>query len=136
LKRPASSPDTEPKNPSGTLDSYASRLKPFLERLPGAPGMQTRDRKFRIPAGLSVVDFGRFQSMAQRARETVEPLRAAKLAQDAVRLWHGPALDDLRTEAANRWRQQASRYQLFPAYITLLHVWLALEEPDRARRPR
>ncbi|UVS78605.1 BTAD domain-containing putative transcriptional regulator [Actinokineospora sp. UTMC 2448] len=125
-------PDAEPKNPCGTLDSYASRLKPVLERLPGAPRVQSRNRRFRIPADPADVDFGYFQVMAQRAREATEPGSAAELAQDAIRLWRGPALDDLRTEPANRWRRQASLYQLVPAYITLLNAWLALDEPDRA----
>ncbi|MGW5052696.1 BTAD domain-containing putative transcriptional regulator [Actinokineospora sp. NPDC004072] len=125
-------PQAEPKNPTGTLDSYASKLKPVLERLPGQPRVQTRDRKFRIPADPTDVDLWCFQDLARMAREATAPDRAAELAQEAIRLWRGPALDDLRTEAAERWRRQAARYQLVPAYLTLVDAWLVLDEPDRA----
>jgi YVTN family beta-propeller protein len=87
-----------PHTAARTLDSYVSRLRMIV----GA------DRIVRRPAGyvLSVepgeLDLDRFEELVNLGRDAlaVRPDRAAELLVEALALWRGPALADLRDEPA------------------------------------
>ncbi|GGS57838.1 AfsR/SARP family transcriptional regulator [Actinokineospora fastidiosa] len=124
-------PESEPQYPSGALDSYASRLRPVLHRLPTRCVLSTRERRYRLDVDPGVIDYHDFRRLVAAARGMSDPGRAAAAAESAVRLWRGPALEDLRTAEADRWRRRAVRDELIPAYETLFTAWLRMGDPDR-----
>ena len=88
----------EPGNPLNTLQTKVSQLRRTLDRAGG------RDLVVRQPPGYllrlapGALDLHRFRDLTARARETPDPAERAATLADALALWRGPALADVREE--------------------------------------
>ncbi|POX54776.1 AfsR family transcriptional regulator [Streptomyces sp. Ru71] len=117
-----------PADATGALQALVGRLRRAL----GADAVASADGGYRLTAVPDHIDLHRFERLAGdglRALADGDPAKAAALLDDALALWHGPALTDLpdRTAEAARWetrRLDARRGRLTAA--------LALGEADQA----
>jgi predicted ATPase/DNA-binding SARP family transcriptional activator len=88
----------EPGNPLNTLQTKISQLRRTLERAGG------RDLVVRQPPGYllrlepGALDVHRFRELTARAREAPDAADGVALLSDALALWRGPALADVREE--------------------------------------
>jgi DNA-binding SARP family transcriptional activator len=73
---------------------YVSQLRKAL----GADAIETRPPGYVLRARPDEVDLGRFEALADEAREAPEPGRRAHLLRRALGLWRGPALGEFRRE--------------------------------------
>jgi ABC-type transport system substrate-binding protein/DNA-binding SARP family transcriptional activator len=95
-----------PTSVQQSLDTYVSRLR----RLLGSDRLERRSPGYVIHVADGELDLQRFESLVARARDA-EPATATGLLSEALELWRGPALADLRYEpfaidAARRLEEQ------------------------------
>ncbi|WP_408648693.1 AfsR/SARP family transcriptional regulator [Streptomyces lienomycini] len=93
-----------PADAAGALQALVGRLRRAL----GADSVASADGGYRLTAAPDDVDLHRFDRLAgegTRALGDGDPAKAAVVLDDALALWHGPALADLpdRTAEAARW---------------------------------
>ncbi|MFJ8502907.1 AfsR/SARP family transcriptional regulator [Streptomyces avermitilis] len=93
-----------PADPTGALQALVGRLRRTL----GADAVESVDGGYRLAVVADDVDAHRFERLAGeglRALADGDPAKAAVVLDDALALWHGPALADLpdRTAEAARW---------------------------------
>ncbi|WP_443054512.1 AfsR/SARP family transcriptional regulator [Streptomyces sp. NBC_00334] len=93
-----------PADAAGALQALVGRLRRAL----GADSVASADGGYRLTAAPDDVDLHRFDRLAgegTRALGDGDPAKAAVVLDDALALWHGPALADLpdRTAEAGRW---------------------------------
>ncbi|MGX5182168.1 AfsR/SARP family transcriptional regulator [Streptomyces avermitilis] len=93
-----------PADATGALQALVGRLRRTL----GADAVESVDGGYRLAAVADDVDAHRFERLAGeglRALADGDPAKAAVVLDDALALWHGPALADLpdRTAEAARW---------------------------------
>ncbi len=88
----------EPGNPLNTLQTKVSQLRRTLERagLGDVVVRQAPGYLLRLEPG--ALDVHRFRALTGRARETPDAAARAALLSDALALWRGPALADVRDE--------------------------------------
>ena len=84
--------DTPPATASTALHGHVSALRKLL----GANRIETMPLGYRLPVGPDEVDLARFERLFARARETADAGTRANLLRDALGLWRGEALVDLR----------------------------------------
>ncbi|HEV3011962.1 MAG TPA: BTAD domain-containing putative transcriptional regulator, partial [Actinomycetota bacterium] len=84
--------DDPPGKPANTLQGRVSALRRALG--PGAGGLATRPPGYVLEAGPDQVDAGRFERLVAEATAAPagEGPRAARLLEEALGLWRGPAL--------------------------------------------
>ncbi|WP_121432609.1 BTAD domain-containing putative transcriptional regulator [Actinomadura pelletieri] len=89
--------DRPPRNPSGTLQARVSQLRRVLDDAePGARALLVaRPPGYLLDVAPMAVDSHRFATLVAQAREVTDPLTKARLLDDALRLWRGPAFDDI-----------------------------------------
>lgn len=140
-----------PADATGALQALVGRLRRAL----GADAVESADGGYRLAAAQDDVDLHRFERLAGeglRALADGDPAKAAGALDDALALWHGPALADLpdRTAEAARWetrRLDARRGRLSAALalgdgeqhlpeLTALCDLHPLDEPLQAMRLR
>ncbi|WP_405618706.1 AfsR/SARP family transcriptional regulator [Streptomyces sp. NBC_01508] len=120
-----------PADAAGALQALVSRLRRAL----GAGAVVSDTGGYRLCADPEDVDLYRFERLTAegiRALDDGSPERAAGLLDEALGLWHGPALSDLpdrRAEAA-RWetRRLGARRARLTAALALGHAEEALPE--------
>ncbi|WSL53235.1 winged helix-turn-helix domain-containing protein [Streptomyces sp. NBC_01725] len=120
-----------PADAAGALQALVSRLRRVL----GAGTVVSDGGGYRLSADQDDVDLYRFERLTAegiRALDDGGPERAAELLDEALGLWHGPALSDLpdrRSEAA-RWeaRRLGARRARLTAALALGHAEEALPE--------
>ncbi|MGW1542688.1 AfsR/SARP family transcriptional regulator [Streptomyces sp. NPDC002309] len=120
-----------PADAAGALQALVGRLRRAL----GAQAVASADGGYRLAAEPDDVDLHRFERLAgegARALADGDPAKAAVLLDDALALWHGPALADLpdRTVEAALWaarRLDARRARLATA-LALGHAEQVLPE--------
>ncbi|MEU0697700.1 BTAD domain-containing putative transcriptional regulator [Streptomyces niveus] len=120
-----------PADAAGALQALVSRLRRAL----GAGTVVSDTGGYRLCADQDDVDLYRFERLTaegMRALDGGGPERAAELLDEALGLWHGPALSDLpdrRSEAA-RWeaRRLGARRARLTASLALGHAEEALPE--------
>ncbi|MFC9606597.1 BTAD domain-containing putative transcriptional regulator [Streptomyces niveus] len=120
-----------PADAAGALQALVSRLRRAL----GAGTVVSDTGGYRLCADQDDVDLYRFERLTaegMRALDGGGPERAAELLDEALGLWHGPALSDLpdrRSEAA-RWeaRRLGARRARLTAALALGHAEEALPE--------
>jgi predicted ATPase/DNA-binding SARP family transcriptional activator len=99
-----------PGNPANTLQGRVSALRRALG--PGGGGLVTRPPGYLLEAGPEQVDAGRFERLVAEATAALGPAerpRAAKLLEEALGLWRGPALAEF---ADQPWAQaEAARLE-------------------------
>ncbi|MFD3946438.1 BTAD domain-containing putative transcriptional regulator, partial [Streptomyces sp. NPDC058579] len=124
-------PDDPPADEIAALQALVGRLRRVLgrEAVVSVPG------GYRLAAAVDDVDARRFERLAGegvRALEAGDPAEAARLLDEALGLWRGPALADLpdRTAEAARWeaRRLDARRARFAAALALGEAGAALPE--------
>src|SRR5712691_5603291 len=83
-----------PPSANKVLQVYVSQLRKAL----GAGRIETRAPGYLLRAERDEHDLGRFEALAETARESGDPRRRAKLLNEALELWRGPALEEFRGE--------------------------------------
>ncbi|MFF3905104.1 BTAD domain-containing putative transcriptional regulator [Streptomyces sp. NPDC001848] len=140
-----------PADGTGALQALVGRLRRAL----GADAVESVDGGYRLAAAPDDIDLHRFERLTGeglRALADGDPAKAAVVLDDALALWHGPALADLpdRTAEAARWetrRLDARRARLTAALalghgeqhlpeLTALCDLHPLDEPLQALRLR
>lgn len=120
-----------PADAAGALQALVSRLRRAL----GAGTVVSDSGGYRLCADQDDVDLYRFERLTAegiKALDGGDPERAADLLDEALGLWHGPALSDLpdhRAESA-RWeaRRLGARRARLTAALALGHAEEALPE--------
>ncbi|MFC5232064.1 BTAD domain-containing putative transcriptional regulator [Pseudonocardia zijingensis] len=88
----------EPGNPLNTLQTKVSQLRRALERAGGHDLVVRQPPGYLLRLDPHTLDVHRFRALAARAREASDPAERAALLTDALALWRGPALADVRHE--------------------------------------
>ncbi|MFC8824353.1 BTAD domain-containing putative transcriptional regulator [Streptomyces sp. NPDC057137] len=120
-----------PADAAGALQALVSRLRRVL----GAGTVVSDSGGYRLCADPDDVDLYRFERLTAEGTKALDagsPGRAADLLDEALGLWHGPALSDLpdhRAESA-RWesRRLGARRARLTAALALGHAEAALPE--------
>ncbi|EYT80767.1 hypothetical protein CF54_23575, partial [Streptomyces sp. Tu 6176] len=120
--------DDPPADATGALQALVGRLRRAL----GADAVASAEGGYRLTATADDIDLHRFERLAGEGLAALadgDPAKAAATLDDALALWHGPALADLpdRTAEAARWETRhldVRRARLAAA--------LALGDTDRA----
>ncbi|OIJ98043.1 BTAD domain-containing putative transcriptional regulator [Streptomyces colonosanans] len=113
-----------PADATGALQALVGRLRRTL----GPEAVESADGGYRLATAPDGIDLHRFERLAGeglRALDDGDPAKAAVVLDDALVLWHGPALADLpdRTAEAARWetRRLDVRRARLTAALTLGH---------------
>ena len=88
--------DDLPASAAHSLESYVSRLRRALS--PYGVALERRGGGYRIDLGGAVLDSQVFENLVDHAAQALaagDHPRAASIATDALRLWHGPVLADV-----------------------------------------
>jgi DNA-binding SARP family transcriptional activator len=119
----------EPPDARRTLQGYVSKLRRVLDRC-GAPAeVLTEHGHYRLKINLPDVDYHYFRQLAdegQRAYRSGDYATAISKLGQAVDLWQGQPLADLRSAWAQHEAQALATNELVPAYCTLIRAHLAL----------
>ncbi|MFF5978649.1 BTAD domain-containing putative transcriptional regulator [Streptomyces olindensis] len=106
-----------PADAPGALQALVGRLRRAL----GADAVASAEGGYRLTAAPDDVDLHRFERLAGeglRALADGDPAKAAVVLDDALALWHGPALADLPDRAAEAARWNTRRLDLLRARHT------------------
>jgi predicted ATPase/DNA-binding SARP family transcriptional activator len=88
----------EPGNPLNTLQTKVSQLRRTLERAGGGQLVVRQPPGYLIRLEPGALDVHRFRALTAQAREAADPAERVALLSDALELWRGPALADVRDE--------------------------------------
>ncbi|WP_405917292.1 AfsR/SARP family transcriptional regulator [Streptomyces sp. NBC_00728] len=120
-----------PADAPGALQALVGRLRRAL----GADAVESVEGGYRLAAAADDVDLHRFERLAgegTRALTDGDPAKAAAALEDALALWHGPALADLPDRAAESARWETRRLDVrrarLAAALALGHAEQALPE--------
>ncbi|MFF6998628.1 BTAD domain-containing putative transcriptional regulator [Streptomyces sp. NPDC008313] len=117
-----------PADATGALQALVGRLRRAL----GPEAVDSADGGYRLAAPADAVDLHRFERLADeglRAFADGDPAKAAVVLDDALALWHGPALADLPDRAAESARWETRRLDVRRARLTAA---LALGRAEQA----
>ncbi|MFD1661255.1 BTAD domain-containing putative transcriptional regulator [Streptomyces caeni] len=106
-----------PADATGALQALVGRLRRAL----GPDAVESVHGGYRLAAAPEDVDLHRFERLTGeglRALADGDPAKAAVLLDDALALWHGPALADLPERAAEAARWEARRLDARRARLT------------------
>ncbi|MFF3610864.1 BTAD domain-containing putative transcriptional regulator [Streptomyces sp. NPDC002580] len=106
-----------PADAPGALQALVGRLRRAL----GADAVDSVDGGYRLAASSDDVDLHRFERLAGegvRALADGDAAKAAVALEDALALWHGPALADLPDRAAESARWETRRLDVRRARLT------------------
>jgi DNA-binding SARP family transcriptional activator/tetratricopeptide (TPR) repeat protein len=114
-----------------SLQGNISRLRNVLKSA-GVPHELRRDPDaYRLLLDPLLIDYFRFRNWVETARRTAhqgDHLAAKRLLRNALELWPGPALVDLRSDWADNRRRQMAETDLLPARYALFDCALELRE--------
>ncbi|MEU2623910.1 BTAD domain-containing putative transcriptional regulator [Streptomyces sp. NPDC007157] len=123
--------DEPPADATGALQALVGRLRRAL----GADAIESTDGGYRLAAAPDDIDLHRFERLtgeALRALADGDPAKAATVLDDALALWHGPALADLPDRTAEAARVDVRRLDALrarhTAALALGHAEQALPE--------
>ncbi|MGW2046941.1 BTAD domain-containing putative transcriptional regulator [Streptomyces sp. NPDC001858] len=117
-----------PADAPGALQALVGRLRRAL----GAGAIESAEGGYRLAATPEDVDLHRFERLTGdgvRALADDDPAKAAALLDDALALWHGPALADLPDRTAESARWEARRLDALRARHTAA---IALGQAEQA----
>ncbi|MFF3983498.1 BTAD domain-containing putative transcriptional regulator [Streptomyces sp. NPDC001797] len=109
--------DEPPADAGGALQALVGRLRRAL----GAAAVDSTDGGYRLAAAPDDVDLHRFERLTGeglRALADGDPTKAATVLDDALALWHGPALADLPDRTAEAARVDVRRLDALRARHT------------------
>jgi len=86
--------DPAPPSAPKVLQVYVSQLRKAL----GPGRIETRAPGYFLRAERDEYDLGRFETLAEAARGTSDPVRRAQFLAEALALWRGPGLAEFRRE--------------------------------------
>ncbi|MFE6284212.1 BTAD domain-containing putative transcriptional regulator [Streptomyces sp. NPDC057877] len=118
-------------DPPADAPAAVQALVGRLRRALGAEAVTSADGAYRLAAGPDDVDLHRFERLAEeglRALADGDAVKAAGVLDDALGLWHGPALADLPDRAAEAARCETRRLEVRRARLAAA---LALGQADR-----
>ncbi|MGN6870423.1 MAG: BTAD domain-containing putative transcriptional regulator [Solirubrobacteraceae bacterium] len=135
-----------PHSAVGSLHVYVHGLR----RLLGAERIESRGTAYRIRVGPRELDLDGFEELVNQGRRDLDagdPERAARVVEEALGLWRGPALGDLPTETLTAERAHLEELRLSALELqididlvrdklerVLAQVWtLIAEHPYRER---
>ncbi|HVK20598.1 MAG TPA: tetratricopeptide repeat protein [Actinokineospora sp.] len=124
--------DPPPDNPANALHTYATRIRNSLKQLPVKAVLKKSNGGYQLDVDPMAIDLHRFRAKLTEARgvaRTGDHERVADLADQAIRVWRGRALDDLSTAPAHDCRSTLEN-EWIGANITLLEALLKLGEHD------
>ncbi|MEU9157744.1 BTAD domain-containing putative transcriptional regulator [Streptomyces sp. NPDC048417] len=117
-----------PADAGGALQALVGRLRRAL----GADAIESTDGGYRLAAAPDDIDLHRFERLtgeALRALADGDPAKATTVLDDALALWHGPALADLPDRTAEAARVDVRRLDALRARHTAA---LALGQAEQA----
>ncbi|MFJ3894548.1 MULTISPECIES: AfsR/SARP family transcriptional regulator [unclassified Streptomyces] len=117
-----------PADATGALQALVGRLRRTL----GADAITSVESGYRLAAAPDDIDLHRFERLTGeglRALADGNPAKAAEVLDDALALWHGPALADLPDRTAEAARRETRHLDARRARLTAA---LALGEADTA----
>ncbi|MGW4868102.1 AfsR/SARP family transcriptional regulator [Streptomyces chartreusis] len=100
--------DEPPADATGALQALVGRLRRAL----GPDAILSAEGGYRLAAAPDDIDLNRFERLVgegTRALADGDPAKAAGVLDDALALWHGPALADLPDHTAEAARQETRR---------------------------
>ncbi|OIK03481.1 BTAD domain-containing putative transcriptional regulator [Streptomyces monashensis] len=106
-----------PADTAGALQALVGRLRRTL----GAAAVASAEGGYRLAAALDDVDLNRFERLTGDGLAALadgDPAKAAVLLDDALALWHGPALADLPDHGAEAARWETRRLDALRARHT------------------
>ena len=109
-----------PLDLSATLDTYVSRLRRALARLPIPASLRVGPGGYRLDVDLSRIDVHQFRNLVAEARTYAgrDPGRVVGLVERALWLWRGLPLADLTSAPAREWRDGVLRNEWLAAQVT------------------
>ncbi len=122
--------ESPPDKPLPTLQVFVSKLRKNLAALGGAAFLESRPPGYRLVVDPLETDVGRFADLTARARGAGDAAAALALLDEALGLWRGAALADVREQpfaAAEVVRLEELRLQAEEARVDLA---LRLGRPD------
>jgi tetratricopeptide (TPR) repeat protein len=127
--------DALPQNPTATFYTYATRIRKILQHVVPPSALRAENGSYCLDVEKSLIDYGQFQIRIVQARERARAedyQNAVDLADSAIALWRGRALDDLSSEPAKAWRLRVLRDDWIPANIIYIQALLEIGDFDRA----
>jgi DNA-binding SARP family transcriptional activator/tetratricopeptide (TPR) repeat protein len=124
--------DEPPQDPNKPLQTYVSRLRRALD-VTDLAEVISEHGYYRLRATPSSIDYHEFVAKARtghRAAGQGDHFTAAALFEEAVNLWRGPPLTDIKTSWARRQQEALHIRDLLPTQCALLEVKLTLGEHD------
>jgi len=121
-----------PQNPGATFNTYATRIRRALERLPSPPILRAGQGGYRLEMDPARIDFHRFRHLVAEARKHVaeDPGRVVDMVEEAVWLWRGLPLADLTSELALAWRERLLQNEWLAAQTMRVQALLDLGRYD------
>lgn len=123
-----------PANPGPTFNTYVTRIRRALERLPKSPKLRAVQGGYRLEVDRASIDLRLFRDFITQARRHIDadPARVVDLVEAAVWLWRGLPLADLASEPAQEWRERVLRNDWLAAHTLRVQALLDLERYDGA----
>ncbi|KAA2256089.1 tetratricopeptide repeat protein [Solihabitans fulvus] len=125
--------DPSPKQPRGTLHTYAKRIRGALQFMGRPPMLHSKGGAYRFDVDPELVDYHAFRALHHEARSAAarrDHRRTCELMKAAFELWQDRPLADLATARAHRWRRTVEEELWLPAHGLLFGAQLALGQYD------
>jgi tetratricopeptide (TPR) repeat protein/DNA-binding SARP family transcriptional activator len=118
-----------PLDPRATLDTYISRLRRALARLPSSASLRAGPGGYRLDVDRTQVDYHQFRSLLEEARTFAgrDPGRVVGLVECALWLWRGLPLADLASAPAHEWREGVLRNEWLAAHVLRVAALIDLD---------
>lgn len=118
-----------------TFHTYATRIRRALEQVDTAATLVPDHGGYRLDLNRLAVDYHRFRKLMSEARELRRRGRtrqASLVGGQALALWRGQPLVDVRTDRARNWRRRVTDDEWLPANSFLIETLMELGEYDAA----
>jgi tetratricopeptide (TPR) repeat protein len=121
-----------PQNPGPTFNTYATRIRRALERLPSPPKLRAGQGGYTLEMDRSLIDFHQFRDLVAEARKHVadEPSTVVDMVDAALWLWRGLPLADLASAPALAWRERMLQNEWLAAQTIRVQALLDLGRHD------
>jgi DNA-binding SARP family transcriptional activator len=119
--------DLPPEQARKSIQAYVSRLRRVLRQVGSATQIATRHDSYTLLPGGDVIDYLKFKMLLNQGRSRRRESRldaSAHVLYEAISLWEGPPIADLRTGWMERRREDLESYDQLAAYQELCDVQL------------
>lgn len=128
-------PDEDwPENPQQVYNTYATRIRRALSRLPAPPDLRAGQGGYQLRMDRSQLDLHQFRGVIAEARKHIAaaPARAVELIEGAIWLWRGEPLADLTSGPARAWRERVLQTDWLSAHTLRIQALIELARFDEA----